>query len=198
MNKDFDRPMAELYEVAPGWEAVTQDSRDFAYADFERTLYRADDAVQTSVDMRVTFDTENRTASAMLLRRDDTGKDLPILMTWPVGWHAALQMIGASPRPGVEISMPYTVVGFMSRTGGLVCEHLLASSGLNAFARAAATDGMEMVAALAGRFTENDLLTFPGEGVVDSETIRDQPEVFGPVPEEGAEDRLPGAGAPRP
>jgi hypothetical protein len=171
------------YSIGPGWVATQDAEPDDPYADFERELFRANDQETTSIDMRVTFNTEDGTASIRLSRHDDTGRELPILLACPVPWATALQMIGATPKPGVDVTEPYTVLGFDRATGNLFSRCVMAADGLKAFACAADSEGLEMVASIPGRMTEDDLLTFPGDSLVDSETIRDQPDVFGPVPE---------------
>ena len=186
--------ISDNFDIAAGWVMVAHDSIDDTHLDFEKTLFRSHDTEHTSIDMRVTFNTEARDAQVMLLRRDGSGKEQPILAVWAARWDAALQMIGATPKPGCASLSPFTVIGFYESSGSIACHHVEATSGLNAFAQAATTsDELEMVAALAGRFTEGDLLTFPGESVVCSDTVLGQPDVFG----EPDEDRTSASG-PRP
>lgn len=77
----------------------------------------------------------------------------------------------------------FTVVAFIEDTGQIVCHHVHARDALNAFAAATSLDmTMTMVAALPGWLHEGEGVTFPGEGLVDAQTVLDQPEVFGAVP----------------
>lgn len=87
----------------------------------------------------------------------------------------------------IDAPRPFTVIGVRPDTGQIVSHHVLANDGLHAFAVLAAQDNrdLEMTVALEGHQNEGEILTFPGEGVVDSQTIREQPDVFGeaiPVP----------------
>lgn len=77
----------------------------------------------------------------------------------------------------------YSVIGIYPESGQIFCHHVEATSGTNAFMEAAnhlPDTEMEMVVALPGHQLEGQLLTFPGDSLVSSETIMSQPEVFGP------------------
>jgi hypothetical protein len=75
----------------------------------------------------------------------------------------------------------FTVIGVHAGNGQIVCHHVMANDGLHAFAVAApkVDSDLNMVVALDGHLTEGGHLTFPGEGMVDVQTVLDQPEVFG-------------------
>ena len=79
---------------------------------------------------------------------------------------------------------PYTVIGFHEDTGRICTHNVLARNDLNAFAAAAkeAASPITMVVALPGHLTEGAQLVFPGEGLVDSETILSDRTVFGTPP----------------
>lgn len=79
---------------------------------------------------------------------------------------------------------PYTVVGFHEDTGRICTHNVLARNDLNAFAAAAkeAASAITMVVALPGHISEGSQLVFPGEGLVDSETILSDRGVFGSPP----------------
>ena len=73
----------------------------------------------------------------------------------------------------------YTVIAVHPDNGQIVCHHVEAESAMEAFTVAAGKcDPMEFVVALPGHQAEGDTLTFPGDGVVDSETVLAQPDVF--------------------
>ncbi len=79
---------------------------------------------------------------------------------------------------------PFTVVGFFEETGQITCMKVSAKDKMNAFAVAAQqkpNSSLTMVVAIAGHQDDGDsgMLAFPGEGIVDSETILEQPDVFG-------------------
>ncbi len=75
---------------------------------------------------------------------------------------------------------PFTVIGVVEESGQIVCHHVMAESDLNAFAQAASLDSfLSMVAALPGHISEGQGISFPGEGMVCSETVLEQPDVFG-------------------
>ena len=79
------------------------------------------------------------------------------------------------------MSKPYTVIGVHSGNGQIVCHQVFANDGLHAFAVVACTVGsdLEMVVALNGHQNEGVSLTFPGNSLVDCETILEQRDVFG-------------------
>lgn len=74
----------------------------------------------------------------------------------------------------------FTVVGFNEDNGQIVCLHVQASDGDHAFWLAAKINStLSAVVALPGHLSEvTGELTFPGESVVDAETITTQPEVY--------------------
>lgn len=80
----------------------------------------------------------------------------------------------------------FTVIGYYQHTGQIFCWHVEAENSMHAFAVAGAEilelNGAEVTftVCIEGKQTEqDDFLTFPGSGLVDSQTVRDQPEVFG-------------------
>lgn len=79
---------------------------------------------------------------------------------------------------------PFTVISFDDDNKQLNCHHTKAASGLNAFQRVAKecrNRDLAFVAALPGHLKEaQHQITFPGEGLVYSETVIEQNEVFGP------------------
>lgn len=75
---------------------------------------------------------------------------------------------------------PFTVIAFVEETGQLVAHHVVAHDASEAFTEAAKVDPtITFVVALPGHRSEDNDLFFPGEGVVDADTVLDQPEVFG-------------------
>jgi hypothetical protein len=74
----------------------------------------------------------------------------------------------------------FTVISIDSATGNILSDHVDAPSGINAFAVAGASrdPSVEFVVAIPGHLSEDDI-TFPGDSVVDNQTVIDQPEVFG-------------------
>lgn len=84
-------------------------------------------------------------------------------------------------------SKKFTVISFSpNNCNQIVCDHVEAEYGMSAFAVAVGERGteFEFVVAIEGHLSDDSELTFPGEGVVDGQTITDQPEVFGEVPEQ--------------
>jgi len=80
----------------------------------------------------------------------------------------------------------FTVISIATDNGQILCDHVEAEDGMNAFANVVATRGVEieLVVAIEGTHNEEETLTFPGESVVDGQTVADQPEVFGEGEEE--------------
>lgn len=88
------------------------------------------------------------------------------------------------PVKAVEAEVqPFTVIGHNEFDRTLFVEHVDASDGLNAFAVAAARQPeAEFSVAIKGTLTESEnVLTFPGEGLVPSGVVLTDPEVFGKV-----------------
>lgn len=79
---------------------------------------------------------------------------------------------------------PFTVISFDDDNKQIHSHHTMADSGLNAFQRVAQEcpdRDLAFVAALPGHLKEaQHQITFPGEGLVYSETVLEQNEVFGP------------------
>lgn len=74
----------------------------------------------------------------------------------------------------------FSVISINETSGQTVVFHVLADNSLNAFASAAAmNDNLTLVVALPGWLQEDKELFFPGESTVDSETVLEQPDVFG-------------------
>lgn len=73
----------------------------------------------------------------------------------------------------------FTVIGFYEETSQIFCHHVSAPSAQKAFFQVA-TDFPDatLTAALDGHLTEGNGIEFPGESLVEAETIIDQPEVF--------------------
>ena len=71
----------------------------------------------------------------------------------------------------------FTVVGYYEESGQSVCEHVTANNGIHAFwVVAQARPDLSMVVAMPGHLTEGaGEVVFPGEGVVDADTILSQP-----------------------
>lgn len=79
----------------------------------------------------------------------------------------------------------FTVIGTYSDNGQIFARHVEAENSMHAFAVAAFeimeenVPDAEFVVCLNGHQSEVKELTFPGSALVDGETIREQPEVFG-------------------
>lgn len=79
----------------------------------------------------------------------------------------------------------FTVIGTYSDNGQIFAWHVEAENSMHAFAVAAFeimeenVPDAEFVVCLNGHQSEVKELTFPGSALVDGETIREQPEVFG-------------------
>lgn len=87
-----------------------------------------------------------------------------------------LNLVAARTENGPFIK-PYTVVTFGSDNQQIVCHHVTARDSNHAFAEAAKIDGcLEMVVALEGHQSEGDGIAFPGQYLVDSDTILSRPE----------------------
>lgn len=77
----------------------------------------------------------------------------------------------------------WTVFSFNSDTRESYADTVWASSGLNSFAKVTgqrSSETLEFVAAVKGDIPSHEI-EFPGESLVDSSTVREQPEVFGEV-----------------
>jgi len=88
---------------------------------------------------------------------------------------------GEGGRGAADLLAPFTVIGYYAESGQIFAEHVEAQNGTNAFAVAAAMlgEGAEFTGAVAGWLEEDEAIWFPGESVVDSDTVASQPEVFG-------------------
>lgn len=81
----------------------------------------------------------------------------------------------------------YTVIVVVEATGRTLALNVIAQTGLQAFACAAANlaasgedpSGYQMVVAIKGAVVEGDNVEYPGEGLVDGQTILEQADVFG-------------------
>jgi hypothetical protein len=77
----------------------------------------------------------------------------------------------------------FTVIACDEQSGQIVCHHVMATDGMNAFACVATANqgkSLSLVVSMPGWLEENEKgLTFPGEGLVSVETVLEQPEVFG-------------------
>lgn len=77
-------------------------------------------------------------------------------------------------------SKPFTVIGFYESNGQIFSHHVQANCAMGAFAVVASmdVDAMPLVA-LDGHQQEGKGVEFVGEGLVDAQTILEQPDVFG-------------------
>jgi hypothetical protein len=66
---------------------------DSNYYDYDKELQAVPDDVRTSVDMRLTFDTEKHTAYFTLSTRNDNGDTIDWCDTHDVPWSAAIRML---------------------------------------------------------------------------------------------------------
>jgi len=84
-----------------------------------------------------------------------------------------------NPSDALELK-PYTVLGIYSDTGQIFCHHVVADTDMAAFkAVAEQFSTAEFVAAIPGHLYEgHNTVIFPGESVVDADTVCDQEDVF--------------------
>lgn len=79
--------------------------------------------------------------------------------------------------------MIYTVMGYYEDNGQIFAHHVEAQSTMGAFyecsKRPDVDDNTLFVVALPGELHEGDHFDMPGEGVVDADTVFNQPDVFG-------------------
>jgi hypothetical protein len=68
-------------------------AHDSNYYDFDKELQAVPDDVRTSVDMRLTFDTEKHNAYFTLSTRNDNGQTIDWCDTHNVPWGAAIRML---------------------------------------------------------------------------------------------------------
>lgn len=88
-------------------------------------------------------------------------------------------MIQAQAKNQVSRNGAFTVIS-VSTEGKIYSDHVVADDSTHAFAVAAGErKHVEFVASLPGHLAEGLHIGFPGESVVDSETIEEQPDVFG-------------------
>ncbi|MGR5347449.1 hypothetical protein [Vibrio mediterranei] len=74
----------------------------------------------------------------------------------------------------------YTVLGHYEETNQTFCQHVHATKPTDALTHVAQEfPDAVFTAVIKGHHTENHTLYFPGESLVDAETILEQPEVFG-------------------
>lgn len=79
---------------------------------------------------------------------------------------------------------PYSVIGFYTDNGQIFCFHVEAETSMQAFAVCArhinedSGASAEFVVCIAGHPSDDGTLEFPGECVVDVETVLEQPDVF--------------------
>ena len=78
--------------------------------------------------------------------------------------------------------MIHTVIGYYEDDGQLFAHHVEAEDTMDAFYECSKRPDMDdnaiFVVALPGELDEGEDFDMPGEGVVDSETVLDQPDVF--------------------
>lgn len=118
---------------------------------------------------------------------EDEGGEIP---TWSTGEADFQEEVERRAKNLMELNLAscdtkdregtkFTVIGSDLHSREIKCYHVRAHDEFGAFASAAAAHCLlEMVVALPGWLME-DVLTFPGESIVDGETVLDQPEVFG-------------------
>lgn len=76
--------------------------------------------------------------------------------------------------------LEFTVIGFSEDNGGIFCEHVEAHDDLSAFQVAAkGNEHITFVAVVPGHQNQGVGINFPGPGIVDADTVLEQPEVFG-------------------
>ena len=76
----------------------------------------------------------------------------------------------------------YTVLSYSEESGRIYSDHVVARDRLNAFAVAAKQregESVAFVACMDGHLEEDKQITFPGDSTVFSETVIEQPDVFG-------------------
>lgn len=78
---------------------------------------------------------------------------------------------------------PFTVVSYSEVTGMIFKDQVHARDGIHAFAVVAANEradnAVTFVCSITGHLSEGEGIDFPGEGVVDSNTVIEQYDVFG-------------------
>lgn len=63
------------------------------YVDFDKEVLSCDDDGNTSLDVRLTFNTETRSAYMVVSWHNDDGNTLDLSQERPIDWDAALRMI---------------------------------------------------------------------------------------------------------
>ena len=83
------------------------------YLDYEKELISFQDEGNSSVDMRLTFDIENRSAYVVTMRRNDDGNTVelgdPINVTWEEGCRMIGDLAKTMPLPVVKACDAFTV-----------------------------------------------------------------------------------------
>jgi len=69
-------------------------SEDCGYVDFDKELYRLPDYDNTSVDMRLTFDTDRRTCYYTISLKNDDGNTHDWQQEHHVPWAVGVAMLG--------------------------------------------------------------------------------------------------------
>lgn len=78
----------------------------------------------------------------------------------------------------------YTVYSYDNESGQIYSDCVEVDDGIKAFAAVVArrsSQDLSFVVAVPGHINEDDGVVFPGDSTVSSETVREQPEVFGEV-----------------
>lgn len=79
----------------------------------------------------------------------------------------------------------YTVYSY-TEDGQILSDWVEADEGIGAFPAAVAKRPgtyLNFIVAVPGHLNEDNGVVFPGDSVVDSDTVAEQPEVFGDIPE---------------
>lgn len=88
---------------------------------------------------------------------------------------------GGAPKED-DSAGKYTVLSYSEDSGRIYSDHVVAKDRLNAFAVAAKQregESVAFVACMDGHLEEDKQITFPGDSTVFSETVIEQPDVFG-------------------
>lgn len=114
----------------------------------------------------------------------DWAANNPEALRWFADNHQAIRARLAVLAPVVAKTgelKDFTVIGIVSDSGQIVADYVSAIDGMNAFAQAAQVRGsVEFVVAVPGHLSDGkDEIHYPGDSVVDVETVLEQPDVFG-------------------
>lgn len=103
------------------------------------------------------------------------------LAEWATQLASEQLLLAARKEMGAGVVLKsFSVLFVAEETGKIGMRHAQASDGYAAIAAVAKVmPGVEFVAAVPGKLTEESGLVFPGESLVSSATVLEQPEVFG-------------------